>query len=278
MPELAEVELAKLITLTCQESTVSALQHEPKARIFREIDAHELNSFVGASLTGSQRHGKRLYLTFDDRNLEIHLGMSGRITLQDDDYRHQKHDHLILTFSNEKKIVLNDYRMFGKVTAHSEPAPWERLNPDPLARSFNQKRVSRIVEKHHNLKLKAALLRQDLFPGIGNWMADEICWRMQVSPTILLKFCDAQSLFEETKAVCKGAIKHVAQKNFTELNAKKAEKGFTAGKYVDHVPPKNWLFQHRWSKGGICPRCKNILDRETVAGRTTSFCRSCQPL
>jgi formamidopyrimidine-DNA glycosylase len=44
----------------------------------------------------------------------------------------------------------------------------------------------------------------------------------------------------------------------------------------DPDPPKGWLFHVRWSSKGVCPRCKRRLKSDTVAGRTTRWCSSCQ--
>ncbi|NJK91109.1 MAG: Fpg/Nei family DNA glycosylase, partial [Blastochloris sp.] len=36
-------------------------------------------------------------------------------------------------------------------------------------------------------------------------------------------------------------------------------------------PPNSWLFNHRWKDGGLCPKTKTPLIRETIAGRTTCW-------
>ena len=32
--------------------------------------------------------------------------------------------------------------------------------------------------------IKGVLLMQEVFPGVGNWMADEILWRARVAPMV----------------------------------------------------------------------------------------------
>jgi len=158
-----------------------------------------------------------------------------------------------------------------------EEKVWLNLPPDPLSRRFNQKHVEGIVARWPNKILKAALLTQELFPGVGNWMVDEICWRMKVNPAQRLRDISPKSLYAETKAISKGAIKYVADANEKEAGVP-MDKGFAAGGYAAKVPPKTWLFQHRWKKGGFCPSCKIELARDTVATRTTAWCPSCQNL
>ena len=42
-----------------------------------------------------------------------------------------------------------------------------------------------------------------------------------------------------------------------------------------NTPPDTWLFNHRWKDGGTCP-CGAPLVRETVGGRTSCWCPTCQ--
>ena len=276
MPELAEVELARRIWAKAQGQQVQGIEVNGKARIFRELPANALKVLEGKTLTASLRHGKRMYFSFgDDLQLEVHLGMSGKVYRVTGAYEHRKHDHVILRMS-EDTLILNDYRMFGKVMLHEEKV-WTDLPPDPLSRKFNQKHVNALVERWPNKILKAALLTQELFPGVGNWMADEICWRMKVNPAQKLSGISPVNLFVETKEVCRGSIKYVADANEEEAGAP-LNTGFSAGGYAAEVPPKSWLFQHRWKKGGMCPRCKIELERDTVATRTTAWCDTCQNL
>ncbi len=276
MPELAEVELARRIWNGAEGQKVEEVHSHPAARIFRSTPARALSILENTRITGSARHGKRMFFTFDDQwYLEVHLGMSGKVYLAEKNYTSQKHDHLILRMES-CSLVLNDYRMFGKVELHEEKV-WENLPPDPISPKFNKSLVKRMVENRPNKVLKGALLAQELFPGVGNWMADEICWRMGVHPVTPLSKTSPESLYEHTKFVCKAAIKYVSDKNLAKGKPME-DLGFKAGGYVDEVPPKSWLFQHRWKKGGVCPKCKSLLERDTIATRTTAWCAQCQPI
>ncbi len=275
MPELAEVELARRIWATAEGESISSITSNKDARIFRDLPAAALPALVGKTMTSSTHHGKRMYFTFDhDWHLEVHLGMSGKVYCAPPDYEERKHDHLILR-TPSYTLVLNDYRMFGRVMLHEGDSPWESLPPSPLSRRFNQAHVRSIIERRPKKILKGALLDQSLFPGVGNWMADEICWRLGALPDIALGSLSPERLYEEVKFVCKGAIKHVADKNQDRI-APPEEAGFAAGGYVAQVPPTTWLFQHRWKKGGLCPTCHCELERGTIATRTTAWCPQCQ--
>ena len=58
----------------------------------------------------------------------------------------------------------------------------ESIAPAVTSRAFTAGAMADFLARHGRLPLKAALLHQKGFPGIGNWMADEILWRAGLSP------------------------------------------------------------------------------------------------
>lgn len=279
MPELAEVELARRIWSPAIGQKVVSVNTHPKVRVYRDTPAVAIETaLTGAEFTSSQSHGKRLLFTFrkerEEFPLEVHLGMSGRLAVAPPDHEEHKHDHLLLRFQ-DLTLIYNDYRQFGRAHLHDQPDPWASLPPEVLDRRFTLAFVKALLVKRPRTSLKALILDQNCFPGIGNWMADEICWRMGLHPATATAQLDAASLRKETQFVTRGALRHVADKN--ESLMADPSKGFTAGGYVSQVPPKSWLFQHRWKKGGHCPNCQTELARATIATRTTAWCPICQP-
>ena len=276
MPELAEVELARRQWAAYHGKSIVSVEVHPKARIYRDCPAPALRILKGKKLLSSKAHGKRMLFTFaPELHLEVHLGMSGKLSTAPLDHPEHKHDHLILRTAGQKgaALVFNDYRMFGRVMLHDCADPWADLPPQPQDSKFSLTRVRKLIERHPKKPLKALLLDQAACPGIGNWMADEICWRLGLHPGIPTAQLDAASLRKEIRFVTLGALKHVAEKNETA-----STDGFAPGSYVSNVPPKNWLFQHRWKKGGTCPKCKSDLARDTIASRTTAWCPTCQQI
>jgi formamidopyrimidine-DNA glycosylase len=99
---------------------------------------------------------------------------------------------------------------------------------------------------------------QEMFPGIGNWMADEVLWRAGIHPARpagLLGPAEVGTLFRQLRQVCRVALETVA----CEHN----------GSWSD--PPEGWLFHARWSPGGRCPKTGAPLVHETIGGRTTCW-------
>jgi formamidopyrimidine-DNA glycosylase len=102
--------------------------------------------------------------------------------------------------------------------------------------------------------LKAVLLDQDRFPGIGNWMADEVLWRAGLHPRRKAGELDPREshrLYRELRFVARGALRSIGAE----------------GRRL----PRGWLFHDRWEDGHACPRTGVPLVRETVGGRTTCW-------
>ncbi len=262
MPELAEVEFFRKQWDPGLRQAVQAVVLHPKTRIFRGTDANALRERLrGVVLKRSEANGKQLLFGFSHGCwLGIHLGMSGKLKLAPRNFSPNKHDHLVLV-QRKQSLVFEDSRQFGRVRFSQSDEPpdwWQRLPPSILSPAFDVRRVAGFLKRHGRLAIKGTLLLQDGFPGVGNWMADEILWQARLHPkTPCARFSDAQcrALRNTTRRVCRVAVERIGH-DFSD-------------------PPRDWLFHERW-QAGHCPRDGEPLIRETVAGRTTAWCPRCQ--
>ena len=64
-----------------------------------------------------------------------------------------------------------------------EPRPLRQLRVGDVTTfvPVNEK-VADFLQRRARAPIKAVLLMQERFPGIGNWMADEILWRAAIHP------------------------------------------------------------------------------------------------
>ena len=263
MPELAEVEFYRRQWTPGLSHRVIRVHLNRGKRILRGIDIDSMErSICGAKLVDSFAHGKQMLFEFSRSAwLGVHLGMTGELRVERRDFQPGKHDHLVL-FQKERTLVFSDPRLFGRLLFHAgpeQPSWWTERPPDLLSREFTPDSLRQFLQRRSGSPIKAVLLMQERFPGVGNWMADEILWRTGLHPSIragVLNSVQIQLLYEQIRWVCRGALRIVAR-DFSD-------------------PPKSWLFQHRWKDGGICPRDGAGLQRNEIGGRTTCWCPKCQ--
>jgi formamidopyrimidine-DNA glycosylase len=274
MPELAEVEFfRKRWALAATGRKISSVQVHESARIFRGTDVGALTKTLdGAKLVTSEAAAKQMLFRFNrEAWLGIHLGMSGELVVEPTDYVPRKHDHLVL-MTARNTLVFSDPRMFGRVQFHrgkKAPAWWSGIAPAILSRGFTAGVVSDFLRRRARAPIKAVLLMQDRFPGIGNWMADEILWRAAIHPKRLsgsLKPAEVRALWRECRHVCRLALDAIAGR------------GKRLPRDLNVNIPKTWLFRHRWKKGGRCPLTGQPLAHGVVGGRTTCWSPAHQKL
>jgi formamidopyrimidine-DNA glycosylase len=263
MPELAEVDYFRKQWNPSLKHCIGAVEIHEKKRIFRGIDARcFIKSLTGAKLERSEARGKQmLFVAKKDSAKEyvwlgLHLGMTGKLRIEPPDFPLKKHDHLVFRQAKHA-LVFEDARLFGRVLFSQNPtAPvwWTKLPPDLLSSAFTVRDLEFFLKRRARAPIKAVLLMQERFPGIGNWMADEILWRAAIHPRQLAGSLDRariKTLYREIRWVCREALRIIG-KDFSD-------------------PPDSWLFNHRWQKGGTCPRTGAKLQHATIGGRTTCW-------
>lgn len=274
MPELAEVEFfRKRWHQAAVGQRILAVRLHPSAKIFRGTDPAAITSaLTGAKLLGSEAAAKQMVFRFSgDRWLGVHLGMSGELTVHPMPNAPTKHDHLILE-TKKIALVFNDPRMFGRVQFHqgaTPPAWWSKIAPALLSPEFTATVVSEFLDRRARAPIKAVLLMQERFPGIGNWMADEVLWRAAIHPRRAagtLTPAEVKTLWRECRHVARLALDKIAGRG-------------------DELPPdlnvnipESWLFRHRWRPGGHDPRTGTPLAHAEIGGRTTCWSPARQKL
>ena len=264
MPELAEVEWYRKQWNPGLGNMIVDVALHARKRVFRGTETLALRQhLVGQTLLKSTTRGKRMLFKFSGDNwLGLHLGMTGTLRVEEAKYRARKHDHLVL-HQTARALVFRDSRQFGRVRFHQgedEPDWWKSDVPEIVGSGFTQRFVDRFLDRHGNAPIKAVLLLQNGFSGIGNWMADEILWRAKILPSRR-----AGKLNAEKRAALLRETRFVARRSLQTLGVD----------YSD--PPRTWLIHQRWKSTGVCPIHRTPLKRATIGGRTTAWCPRCQP-
>ncbi|MBI4624329.1 MAG: Fpg/Nei family DNA glycosylase [Verrucomicrobia bacterium] len=274
MPELAEVEFfcQRWHRAAAGQRIVRVLTHDRK-KILRHLELPVFRrALSGATLLSSATAAKQMLLRFTGGAwLGIHLGMSGELSVAPPTHTPRKHDHLVLV-TDRHALVFNDPRMFGRVDFHLGREPphwWTEIAPAISSKAFTVAAVAAFLQRRRRAPIKAVLLKQERFPGVGNWMADEILWRAGIHPARpagSLQPREVGALWRACRRVCRDALDKIAGRGRTpppDLNAN---------------IPRTWLFHHRWRRGGRCPKTGRPLAHDTIGGRTTCWSPARQKL
>jgi formamidopyrimidine-DNA glycosylase len=201
--------------------------------------------------------------------LLVHLGMTGQIGSLSAAQPHAKHTHVVMPLDDSRELRYTDPRRFGRL-AYLDQALLEkelpRFGADPLeisASEFSAQTRSR------RARIKALLLDQSFLRGVGNIYADESLWRAKIHPARLassLSATQGRTLHRTLRAVLQKAI---------------AMHGSSISDFLDADGEPGWYQgQHRVynREGRTCYRCGSVIRRMIVAGRSSYFCPTCQPI
>lgn len=270
MPELPEVEVTKQgvapYVLGRSLLKINVMQEQ-----LRWIVPSSIFNSVGFKVIDVVRRAKYILLHFELGSIVIHLGMSGVLRLANKDYVLKKHDHVVLTFSEDKLLVYNDPRRFGCVLwiDKNELAThklFSNLAPEPLSTDFHADYLFSKL-KHRNKTIKSCLMDQTIVVGVGNIYANEVLFEALIHPERpgkLVSHADCINLVVIIKKVLQESIKAggTTLKDFFKTDGKP---GYFSNKLK--------IYGRR--EDG-CVNCEAEIIEKQLAGRATYFCGQCQ--
>lgn len=235
-----------------------------------------------------ERVAKNLIVEFSDKSvLVVHLKMTGQLVFVGkkkekvlgghpitDSYINSlpnKHTCVIFKLDNGE-LFYNDVRMFGYVLFYKnimearESGHFSKIGLEPFGSDFTLVYFKKELKKK-NKNIKSVLLDQSIVNGAGNIYSDEICFASKVLPSRICKTLtdpEISSLYKNTKKILDLAIKHGGSSISNYLLADGSR-----GNYAR-------LHKVYGRASEKCLVCKNILQKEKIAGRTTVFCTHCQ--
>ncbi len=271
MPELPEVEIAcrKLRPLLGGKRFLRFWTDWPRG--LRISSAPEVKKDIpGKRIEKVERLGKAIVLHLShERVLALHQKMSGKVLIVPQGTK-DTHIHFRFALSGDKELVLHDVRKFGVVWYGREDevkkeSYFASLGKDALGVSFGE--FKKLMESKKGM-LKSLLLRQDVFSGVGNIIADETLWRARLHPKRRAEYLNAAEikiLWRSLRFVLNRSIKLGGSTMRDWLHPDAARGGYFTARAVYR------------RKGERCPRCAGVITRIVVASRGTFICASCQP-
>jgi formamidopyrimidine-DNA glycosylase len=230
-------------------------------------------SLAGQSVAAVTRRGKWIVVEIDGGiYLVVHLGMTGQLTVVPGAAPGNNHTHLVFRLDDGAELRFRDVRRFGSATLYPDRAKLDAsftaaaLGPEPfdLDRRYWREQLAKTSRT-----LKAVLLDQRVVAGVGNIYADESLFKARLHPARLAKDLDAKSadrLRRTVEEVLTRAIDY---------------RGSSIRDYVGGSGKRGEFqneFQVYGRTGEPCLRCRTLIVRIRLAGRSTHFCPQCQAL
>ena len=274
MPELPEVEtvVRDLRAHGLVNSVICAVQVRwPRtvARLAPDAFAHALK---GRTVTDITRRAKYIVLALDsDGRVLIHLRMTGKLRFAGAEEQPGKHDHVIITLTDKRRLIFNDTRKFGRflLLAPGED-PLSALGPEPLEDAFTYA-VLRERLRGKKRPIKPLLLDQTTVAGLGNIYVDEALWDARIHPERRADTLTAPELHRLHHAI-REVLQRAVDNCGTTLGEGEANFYSVAGQRGRNAGALK-VFRRN---GQPCPRCGTVLARSVVGQRGTHYCPRCQ--
>ena len=276
MPELPEVE-----TVTQGISSKLTNKKIKKITIFRRdlrfsMDPNFEKKVINAKINNVSRRAKYILIQLDNNiTLIIHLGMSGRIAIENlnNNERIFKHTHLELITSNKKKLKFIDPRRFGSILICqtnnlNNHKLLRNLAPEPLSPEFCKNYLFNSL-KFRKTNIKSIIMNQLVVVGVGNIYASESLYKAKIKPNrtaMSLTFKECDRLVKSIKKVLKRSIK-LGGSSINDYSLVDGNLGF---------------FQREFDvygrEGKFCRKktCKSRILRIVIGQRSSFYCNKCQ--
>lgn len=270
MPELPEVETTiRGLRPVLEGRRILAFELR-RADLRWPFPANLRQMMTGARVTGLGRRAKYGLIDTDRGDtLIFHLGMSGHWRVDPGELG--RHDHVVITTDEGRRLALNDHRRFGFLDIVASDAldtygPFAKMGPEPLGAAFDGAYLARALDGR-TAPVKALLLDQRIVAGLGNIYVCEALNMARIAPG------------RAGGQIARARLDRLADSVQAVLLAAIAAGGSSLR---DFVRPGGELgyFSSAWRvygrEGAACPSCGSVIRRRTDSGRSTFFCPKCQ--
>ena len=268
MPELPEVEIASRQLRSWLEGQRIVSARAERSRVIRGQTQARFGGLVGRRLSGIERFGKWMLLSFDGgEGLISHLGMTGKWVRRRSDDPRPSHVRASLTLEDGHAVDYRDMRLFGRLirgkTSELRVSEALRaLGPDPL-QGIDVDRLHAVLSRTKR-SMKEALMDQRTLAGLGNIQVSESLHRAGIDPQR-----PAHSMTREETERLADAIGASLRATLTDEDSPEPIT------YVEEGGENVFLVYDR--AGQPCSTCGTAIERIVQGGRSTYYCPSCQP-
>ena len=271
MPELPEVET---VVRGLREPLIG---HRIESMWYdweRSIGMPHPNEFevrvVGQRIQAIQRRAKYIVIQLDQDFLLVHLRMTGRLYVSDQDAEQHvdKWVHVKFGLDRGKELRFSDSRKFGKVYLVEDIEDVTAgIGPEPLDDAFTAEKFIQRLSGRSKI-IKSLLLDQSFVAGVGNIYADEALHLAKIHPerkADSLQRDEIIALYQRIREVLLAGIHHEG----ASVNWYRKPDGSRGNS-------QNYLYVYG-RDGDECKTCGSArIEKIRVAQRGTHFCPNCQ--
>lgn len=271
MPELPEVEIVKreLEQKILNKKVQKVYQSDKSLR----APMPELSRLIGTKIKSITRRNKYIILEMGDYWCLIHLGMTGRLTVESTSEL-KKHTHYRIELEENLFIKYEDARRFGLILLftkneypdNNEIPLLKSLGVEPFSKEFN---VNYLEEglKGKNTAIKKIIMDNNFMCGVGNIYASEILFLCKIHPE------------EPGKNLNNKDIKNLHKYTIETLQKSISLGGSSISDYVHTNGVKGEMqnFYNTYGRNGqYCKICGTVIERVNLGGRNSYYCPHCQ--
>ena len=205
--------------------------------------------------------------------LVVHLRMTGYFKFLDNSTQPCKHTRIRFFDRRNNELRYIDLRSFGQMwwiknglSPNQIIKGLGSLGPEPFSKDFNANYLKKVISKRTK-SIKAILLDQTIVAGIGNIYADESLYSAGISP------------FRQARTIKKNELIKLKESIVTVLKKSIGSGGTTFSDFRD-LEGKDGNFGLQTNvyrrTGKECHKCRHLIEKQKIAGRSTHWCRECQ--
>lgn len=275
MPELPEVEVTRRgLTPFIQQKRITQIRYSGKKLRTAVPFGMIVQRLQGKKILKVERRAKYLlFISETGDTLIIHLGMTGKLGIFEPSAPLAVHDHLIFSLDSGMQMRFNDTRRFGSVTLLTnqqsqvmEETFFRTTGPEPFSPECSPEYLKKRAGKTSQA-IKIFIMNSSIVAGVGNIYANESLYAAGIHPAAKasgLGLKRWQNLLTNIREILLWAIDCGGSTISDFLNASGQQGYFQAN------------FKVYGRENQPCPACMELIKKETIGGRASYFCPSCQ--
>jgi formamidopyrimidine-DNA glycosylase len=259
VPELPEVERARrALERALRGRRIRSVRTVADTIVYDAVSPDDFGRALrGRRVLAVRRRGKHLWMELDRRPWPLfHLGMTGSFRLYRREHERPRFWKLELVMEDGLRLAMPDPRRFGRIRLQKDPErerPLHRLGFDPLLDRLDVRALGALVRRRR-APIKAVLLDQAVFAGVGNWIADEVLFQARLRPD------------REAAGLSKAEVERMLRR-LVSIVRRAVSVDADSERF-----PRGWLFHQRWGRDKEARTVGNEkIVHHTIGGRTTAW-------